>query len=92
MGAKVLRAKKEASMTSRKITLLIFGIAIFAMSASPALAWWQFVAYNPSGERKVYAPYADEKTCKAALKEVDARLGKQYPKLYPRVGSCEEYK
>jgi hypothetical protein len=76
----------------RKITRLIFGIATFAMSASPALAWWQFVAYNPDGERKVYARYANEKTCEAALKKVDASLGKQYPKLYPRVGSCEEYK
>lgn len=79
-------------MKSRTIFLLIFGIATFAVSASPALAWWQFVAYNPSGQRKVYAPYSNEKTCEAALKKVDAKLGKQYPKLYPRVGSCEEYK
>lgn len=79
-------------MKSRKITLPIFGIATLAMSASPALAWWQFVAYNPSGERMVYSRYANEKTCKAALEKVDAELGKKYPKLYPRVGSCEEYK
>ena len=78
-------------MKARKITLLLFGIATFALTASPALAWWQFVAYNPSGQRKVYR-YGNEKTCQAALKKVDADLGKQYPKLFPRVGSCEEYK
>ena len=79
-------------MKPRKIAFLMFGIATFVMSASPALAWWQFVAYNPSGERKVYTPYETEKACEAALKKVDAQVGKEYPKLYPRVGSCEEYK
>lgn len=79
-------------MKPRRIILLLFGAATFAMSASPALAWWQFVAYNPSGERKVYTRYSTEKACKAALKKVDAQIGKQYPKLFPRVGSCEEYK
>ena len=79
-------------MTPRNIALLMFGIAIFAMSASPALAWWQFVAYSPDGARKVYTPYATEKACQEALKKVDAEIGKEYPKLYPRVGSCEEYK
>jgi hypothetical protein len=76
----------------RKIAILMFGIATFAMSASPALAWWQFVAYNPSGERKVYTPYATEKACQEALKKIDTKIGKEYPKLFPRVGSCEEYK
>jgi hypothetical protein len=79
-------------VTSRNIALLMFGIAIFAMSASPALAWWQFVTYSPDGARKVYTPYATEKACQEALKKVDAEIGKEYPKLYPRVGSCEEYK
>ncbi len=79
-------------MKPRRIILLTFGAAIFAMTASPALAWWQFVAYNPSGERKVYTRYSTEEACKAALKKVDAEIGKKYPKLYPRVGSCEEYK
>ena len=79
-------------MKPRKIALLMSGIAIFAMSASPALAWWQFVAYNPDGARKVYTPYATEMACKEALKKVDAKIGKEHPKLYPRVGSCEEYK
>ena len=79
-------------MKPRRIIVLAFGAAAFAMSASPALAWWQFVAYNPSGERKVYTRYRTEKACNAALKKVDAQLGKKYPKLFPRVGSCEEYK
>ena len=79
-------------MKPRKIALLMSGIAIFTMSASPALAWWQFVAYNPDGARKVYTPYATEMACKEALKKVDAKIGKEHPKLYPRVGSCEEYK
>lgn len=79
-------------MKPRKITLLIFSATTLVMSASPALAWWQFVAYNPSGERKVYTPYSSEKACEEALKRVDAELVKKYPKLFPRVGSCEEYK
>ena len=79
-------------MNSRNIALLMFGSAIFAMSVSPASACWQLVAYNPDGDRKVYTPYATEKACQEALKKVDAKIGKEYPKLYPRVGSCEEYK
>lgn len=71
---------------------MTFGAALAAMAASPALAWWQFAAYNPSGERKVYSRYSTEKACKEALKKVDAELGKKYPNLFPRVGSCEEYK
>ncbi len=79
-------------MKLRVIALLLSALAIVAMSAAPALAWWQFVAYNPDGDRKVYARYATEKACEAVLKQVDAELGKKYPKLYPRVGSCEEYR
>jgi hypothetical protein len=79
-------------MKLRILALLLSALAIFAMSAVPALAWWQFVAWNPSGERKVYGRYATEKTCDAALKHVDAELAKKYPKLYPRVGTCEEYR
>ena len=51
----------------------------FAMSAAPALAWWQFVAYSPNGDRKVLPPYATEKACQAALKQADAELAKRYP-------------
>jgi hypothetical protein len=75
----------------RKFALLLFGAAAFAMSASPAFAWWQFVAYSPNGERHVYTRYQSEKICQEALKKVDAEIGKKYPALYPRVGSCEEY-
>jgi len=79
-------------MKLRVIVLTLSTLALFAMSAAPAFAWWQFVAYSPNGDRKVYTPYASEKACNAALKQIDADLGKKYPKLYPRVGSCEEYK
>jgi hypothetical protein len=79
-------------MKLRILALLLSAFALFAMSAAPALAWWQFVAWNPNGERKVYGRYGTEKACEAALKQVDAELGKKYPKLYPRVGSCEEYR
>jgi hypothetical protein len=78
-------------MKPQKIILLLVGVATFAMSASPAMAWWQFVAYSPSGQRHVYTRYRSEKICQEALKKVDAEIGKKYPKLYPRVGSCEEY-
>ena len=79
-------------MRSRIMTLSLSALALFALSARPALAWWQFVAWNPDGDRKVYTPYGSEKACQAALKQVDVELAKKYPKLYPRVGSCEEYK
>lgn len=74
------------------LALLLSALAVFAMSTAPALAWWQFVAWNPNGDRKVYTPYPTEQACQAALKQVDAELSKKYPKLYPRVGSCEEYR
>ena len=79
-------------MKPRIIALLLAGTALFVMSAAPALAWWQFVAWSPNGERKVYTPYKSEKACRTALEKVDAELAKKYPQLYPRVGSCEEYK
>jgi hypothetical protein len=74
------------------IALLLCAVALFAMSAGPALAWWQFVSRTPEGERKVHTPYANEKVCKATLKQVEAELKRKYPKLYPSVGSCEEYR
>jgi hypothetical protein len=79
-------------MKSRLIALLLAILALMAMSAAPALAWWQFVSYTPNGDRKVHTPYGNEKICQAALKQVEAELAKKYPKLYPSVGSCEEYK
>jgi hypothetical protein len=91
-GGKPCAENKELPMKSRILALLLSAFAIFAMSAAPAFAWWQFVAYNPNGDRKVYGRYGNEKTCDAALKKVDAEIAKKYPKLYPRVGSCEEYR
>ena len=80
------------TMKLRVIALMLCAFALFAMSAAPALAWWQFVSYTPDGERKVHTPYANEKICQTALKQVEAELAKKYPKLYPSVGSCEEYR
>lgn len=79
-------------MKLRTLALVLSALAISAISARPALAWWQFVGYNPDGDRKVYGRYANEKVCNAALKQIDGQLAKKYPKLYPRVGSCEEYR
>ena len=74
------------------IVLLLAG-AGHAASATPVLAWWQFVALGPNGERKVYTPYSNEKACNRALKTVEKRLEKKYPNKsrFPLVGSCEEY-
>ena len=79
-------------MNLRLFAILLSAFALFAMSAAPALAWWQFVSYTPNGERKVHTPYANEKACQSALKQAEAELAKKYPKLYPSVGSCEEYR
>jgi hypothetical protein len=56
-------------MKRRIISLWLFAVAALAISVSPALAWWQFVAYSPTGQRKVYTPYRTEKECEAALKQ-----------------------
>ena len=69
----------------------LFALTLVTISTAPARAWWQFVAYDPQGDRKVYT-YPTEKACLAALKQIDAQVAKKYPKLYPRVGSCEEYR
>jgi hypothetical protein len=79
-------------MTSRIVALSLFAVALLEISTAPAAAWWQFVAWSPSGERKVYTRYPTEQACQQALKKIDAELAKKYPKLYPRVGSCEEYR
>lgn len=79
-------------MKARNLAILLSAVAVFAMPAAPALAWWQFVSYTPDGTRKVHTPYANEKICQAALKQTEAELAKKYPKLYPSVGSCEEYR
>ena len=72
--------------------LLLAGATLIA-SVSPALAWWQFVALGPNGERQVSARFRTEKECNTALKGTEARLEKKYPDphRFPLVGSCEEY-
>jgi len=70
----------------------MLAVAILAFSAGPAAAYWQFTAYNPSGERKVHGPYSSRHTCESMIKRIDAQLAKRYPTLYPRVGSCQEFK
>ncbi len=74
------------------IPLLLIAGATLAASASPALAWWQFVALGPNGERQVSPHYNSEKECNSALKITEAALAKRYPDQYPLVGSCEEYR
>ncbi len=71
---------------------VVVASAVFAATASPAWAWWQFVSNSPNGQRQVSPRYATEKECQAALKIAEAKLAKQYPELYPLVGSCEEYR
>jgi hypothetical protein len=80
-------------MKLRMMAFLLFAAASLAASATPVLAWWQFVALGPKGERQVYTRYKTEKECNAALKAVEARLEKKYPNpdRFPLVGSCEEY-
>jgi hypothetical protein len=70
----------------------MFGAALVALSASPALAYWQFTSYRPNGERTVHGRFSSQRACEAALKRVDAQLTKQYPTLFPRVGSCQEFR
>ena len=80
-------------MKVRMTALVLLAGASLAASATPVLAWWQFVALGPDGERKVYTPYATEKSCNSALKIVEKKLEKKYPdkSRFPLVGSCEEY-
>ncbi len=81
-------------MKLRTIPFLLFAGATLVASVSPALAWWQFVALGPDGERQVSARFNTEKECIAALKATEARLEKKYPDpaRFPLVGSCEEYR
>ncbi|MGB7097562.1 MAG: hypothetical protein WBD95_02180 [Xanthobacteraceae bacterium] len=81
-------------MKLRTIPFLLFVGATLVASVSPALAWWQFVALGPDGERQVSARFKTEKECIAALKATEARLEKKYPdpERFPLVGSCEEYR
>ena len=76
----------------RAIAGLILVAALIGLSASPAAAYWQFSSYNPNGDRKVHGPYGSRRSCEAALKQVDAQIAKRYPDLFPRVGSCQEFR
>jgi hypothetical protein len=80
-------------MKLRTIPFLLLAGATLVASVSPALAWWQFVALGPNGERQVSARFRTEKECAAALKATEASLEKKYPNpdRFPLVGSCEEY-
>ena len=81
-------------MNLRMFAFVLLTGASLAASATPVLAWWQFVALGHNGERKVYTRYLTEKACNSALKVVEKQLEKKYPDKdrFPLVGSCEEYK
>jgi hypothetical protein len=66
-------------------------IAIVAVLATPALAYWQFIQRPPGVEVKPSPRYSTKKDCEVALKKVEAELKKAYPDRYPLVGSCEEF-
>ena len=81
-------------MRPRLITLVRVGmaVAVVALMATPAAAYWQFIQRPPGVEVKPSARYASQKQCEAALKKVEAALKKAYPDRYPLVGSCEEFR
>ena len=79
------------SDVQRLVIGVLLGAAI-ALSSSPALAWWQFVANGPNSERQISPHFSTEKECKAALKATETLLAKKYPERYPLVGSCENYR
>jgi hypothetical protein len=66
--------------------------ATLVFSATPASAWWQFVANGPNGQRQISPHFETEKACKNALKVAEAALAKKYPDRYPLVGTCEQYR
>jgi hypothetical protein len=80
-------------MKMRTIPLVLLAGATLAASVLPALAWWQFVALGPNGERRVSPRFSTEKQCQAALKTAEASLEKKYPNpdRFPLVGSCEQF-
>jgi hypothetical protein len=83
----------EETMKSQVATFLQVGvlIAIVAVLATPALAYWQFIQRPPGVEVKPSPRYGSKQECEAALKKVEAALKKAYPDRYPLVGSCEEF-
>ena len=81
-------------MRPRLSTLVRVGmaVAIVALMATPAAAYWQFIQRPPGMEVKLSPRYASQKQCEEALKKVEAALKKAYPDRYPLVGSCEEFR
>jgi hypothetical protein len=81
-------------MRSQIVNFLWFGAAIatFALIATPASAYWQFLERPPGFEAKPSPRYSSQKACEAALNKVEAALKKAYPDRYPLVGSCEEFR
>jgi hypothetical protein len=81
-------------MKPRIATFLLLGsgIAIVALLATPALAYWQFFERPPGVEVKPSPRYGSQKECDAALKKTAEALKKAYPDRYPLVGSCEEFR
>lgn len=75
--------------TSMRIAL---AAVIFALTATPAPAYWQFIQRPAGAEVKPSPRYASQKQCEEALKKVEAALKKAYPDRYPLVGSCEEFR
>ena len=72
------------------ISVLMLLPTIFALSTSPASAWWQFVANGRNSERQVSPHFQTE--CESALKATEARMAKEFPDRFPLVGSCEVYR
>ena len=81
-------------MKPRIVTFLLLGsgIAIIALLATPAMAYWQFLERPPGFEVKPSPRYGSQKECEAAFKKAEAALKKAYPGRYPLVGSCEAYR
>ncbi len=81
-------------MKPRIATIALFAasLAITALLAAPASAYWQFIERPAGAEVKPSPRYGSKKECEAALKRAEAALKKAYPNRYPLVGSCEEFR